>query len=198
MDLPADDLFLRFEPALTNESAHFGHIQGFEDTFRLRKAQPVGDAFPADATYVMSPDFPDNLVVEDAVSTLDSEIVVSPRARAVFEAHGVEDQIEWLEVGLVNHKGRTEPERYAIANVLRHADAVDLEASAFMRNFINPSLMMNVTDLVIDESKIPDDVSVFRLSALPRLVGIRRDLAEAILAAGLTGFAFLRLSDFHG
>jgi hypothetical protein len=196
MDLPPDDRFLRFEPALTDESAHFGHIQGFEDTFLLRKARPVGDAFPSDATFVMSPDFPDNVVVEDAVSTLDSELVLSPRARAVFEAHGAE--VEWLDVGLVNHKGRRHPEPYALANVLRHAEAVDLDASAFSRNLLNPALIFNVTQLAIDEARVPPEAVVFRLSALPRVVAVRRDLAEAVRAAGLTGFAFSRLADFRG
>ena len=189
--------FFRFEPAVTSESAHFGHIVGFDQTYLLRKGAPVGDAFPTDATFVMSDDFPDSIVVEDAISTLDSELVVSPRARAVL-APLVEGVVEWLEVGLINHKGRAEPEPYAIANVLRHVDAVDREASTYMANPLMPGRMMNVTELVVDEGQIPEDAPLFRLDGLTQVLGVRRDVADAVREAGLTGFDFLPFTGFRG
>ncbi|WP_412068654.1 imm11 family protein [Rubrivirga sp. IMCC43871] len=189
--------FFRFEPALAQGSAQFGHIVGFDKMYLLRKGAPVGDAFPADATYVMSDDAPDDLVVEDAISTLDSELVVSPGARAVL-APLVGDAVEWLEVGVVNHKGRREPGPYAIANALRLVDAVDRDASVFMANPLMPDRMMNVTELAVDEGRIPDDAVLFRLAGLAQVLGVRRDVTEAVRDAGLTGFDFLPFTSFRG
>lgn len=62
-------------------------------------------------------------------------------------------------------------------------------------NPIDPELIADCTELVLDESRIDPAAKVFRLKHYPRKVVFRRDLAQAIKAAGCTGIKFIEIED---
>jgi hypothetical protein len=145
----------------------------------------------------MNPNFPDDLALEDAAYNLDNQLVVNGRLRAFLEAQEAPD-LEFLPVALVNHKGRTEKEPYAIVNLLRHVDAVDKDATEHSWNALDDTAMIGVKNLTVDPERVPDDAVLFRLVHMTDVIAVRRDLAEALSAEGFTGLAFTAFSDYNG
>lgn len=192
-----DTPFLRIEPVAPPGAARFTHAENFRYRFLLRKGRPLGDRYPTDTAYRMNRDFPDDIALEDAAFNLDRQLVVSERLRAFLEERGGPD-LEFLPVTLINHKGRAEKASYAIVNLLRHVDAIDQEATAFEWNELDETSMSEVSNLTVDPSRIPDDAVLFRLQHLTNVMGVRRDLAEAIEAEGFTGLDFTDFADYRG
>ena len=55
-----------------------------------------------------------------------------------------------------------------------------------------------VARLAIDETRVAADRAVFRVNAYDTLVIVRKDLADALSAAGFSGIGFRDLVDFGG
>jgi len=53
-----------------------------------------------------------------------------------------------------------------------------------------------IRHLVFDDSKIPEDIKIFRLKDCPRILVFKEEVVEAIKKAGLTGFVFTPLEEY--
>ena len=53
-----------------------------------------------------------------------------------------------------------------------------------------------IRKLVLDESKIPEDIHIFRLKDCPRILVFKESIVQAIREAKLTGFVFVPLSEY--
>ena len=53
-----------------------------------------------------------------------------------------------------------------------------------------------IRKLILDESKIPDDIKIFRLKDCPRILVFKEEIVKAIREAKLTGFVFVPLSEY--
>jgi hypothetical protein len=144
----------------------------------------------------MDDDFPDDVALTDSLyGTI--ERVISPRAKAVLDAAKVGD-VEYLPVKIVNHKGRLAASDYLIVNPPSVVECVDIEASEVKWNRLQKDLIRSCERLVIDDTKVPRRVQLFRPKHVPFLLVVRRALAERMTGSGLSGMAFRELSDFDG
>src|SRR5687768_16967824 len=101
-----------------------------DDLPRLRPpavGEPSTSWWPTDPQFKMNADVP-GIVVGDFIDNVFSYLMISARARALFEEI-VPDPIEYLPFKIVNHKGAVLKETFYVANVLASVPAVDLARS---------------------------------------------------------------------
>jgi hypothetical protein len=73
---------------------------------------------------------------------------------------------------------------------------IDEERSRFDVNDINPELICDIEELVVDDSRVPADVRLFRMARYPMIPVLDQSLADEIAAAGFTGMVFTPLDEF--
>lgn len=144
----------------------------------------------------MSDDYPKDIQLPDSLFG-PSWVIVSSRARAIAEP-AARDTVEWLPVGIADHKGRTVAQDYAIVNPLKVVDAIDVAASKPIWNLIQTDLIASCEQLVIDQARVPAELQMFRLRHLEHQVVLRADLAQSLEAAGLVGLALRHPLQFTG
>lgn len=175
--------------------AVLGALKGVEDDYELLKGVPRAEDFPDDAAFRFSDDYPRNLQLEDFLLNQNKLLVASARARALFEAEALVN-VEYLPVTVLNHKGREIEEPYTIVHQVEPQKAIDEAKSTFEVNQIDPERIFYLSSLVLDEAKVDPAVRLFRLARFGQMPVFRRDLAEAVTAAGLTGIRFHELDEW--
>ncbi len=151
----------------------------------------MDDRYSPGTVFSMGREAP-GIVVPDFVPNAIQYLMVSERAKdLVLRLAGV--PIEPLNFVLRDHKGRLRPEALYILNVLTAIDCVDRTRTQGRPDSADPSLYFELRRVQIDPARVPEDVALFRLKAMPALMIVRDDLRDAILAAGLTGVRFSAL-----
>ena len=169
---------------------------GITKGFQLARGVSRAAGWPAGLVCRMSDDFPKDIQLPDVLFG-PSWIIVSAPTRAVAQV-GSGDEVEWLPVGITDHKGRTVAEDYAIVNPLKVVDAIDMAASKPTWNQIKSDLIAACDKLAIDASKVPAALQLFRLRHLEHEVVVSVDLARRLEAAGLVGLALRDPLQFTG
>lgn len=80
--------------------------------------------------------------------------------------------------------------------MLRAVDCIDRERSQFGLNELNQDKLVDVKKLVVAAEKIDKDAQLFRVKGLERLMVARHDLANALVAANVTGLGVAELDAF--
>jgi hypothetical protein len=171
-------------------------LQGVYQQFRFDQGVSLAEGFPEEASYEMNEKFPNDVKLEDFIFNTGSNVVVSPRAKAFFEAEKLKNN-ELLPVTIINLKGRKEPEPYFIVHQTVLQDCIDLDKTRFERNDINPEVFSRISNIVLDVSRIDPEVALFRMRHYPFVAVYREDLIAKIKAAGLTGIKFVSIPEFE-
>jgi hypothetical protein len=169
---------------------------GVTKGFQLARGVSRAAGWPTGLVCKMSEDFPKDIQLPDSLFG-PSWVIVSARMRTLVEATGAKE-VEFLPVGIADHKGRTVAEDYAIVNPLKVVDAIDVAASKPVWNTIDSELIASCEKLVIDASRVPKALSLFRLRHLEHQVVVRGDLAQRLEAAGLIGLALRDPTQYTG
>ena len=172
-------------------------LVGLEKQFRLRQGISLQKDFPGDVAFHMHPDYPNDLLLVDNALNQKRIIVASRKLKEFVEARAI-PHVEYLQVGIVDHRGRKASSDYFVIHPIHPVDCVDKKRSLFERDDINPENFSSFERLVIDESRIPTDRELFRLSGFSDITLARRDLAEALDAARFSGLGWLRIADYPG
>ena len=169
-------------------------VDGFDDDFRLNEGESLASEWPGDASFQMNPAHPRNVKLADAVSCLGGNgfLVVSPALRALIEAAAPPD-MEYLPVQIINHKGRVAADDYVIANSFHVVDCLDYEAMGITWNALDPTLIHVCERLALDAARLAHAPALLRPKSLTTRVLVRRDVADGITAAGLSGVYFWEL-----
>lgn len=188
--------YVYWKPKADDETARFESIEGDESSWRIMEGMSrIGD-FPEDAVFRMNPEFPYGIALKDSVKNTSSMIVVSPPLKEFLEKREV-NAVEYLPVGLLNHKGRpAQGGKYFIVNLLDPVDCLDLDRCDAKYSNITPEDIRRVKSLVLDEAKVDTERQLFSPKGLFAPLA-RRDLAEAIDAAGFTGIRWVELKDIR-
>jgi hypothetical protein len=187
--------YVRIKAEAEDDAAHFRFMRNYEDSWELLEGMSLAETFPPNAAYRMNDDFPESLVLYGVLHNLDGVLVVNDALRGFLEEHGVRE-VEYLPVTVINHKDRAVEQAYYVVNILRHIDCIDQEQTQFEWDSLDDTLMDDVENLTIDESRIDPDIPLFRLKHLTSVMVIRRDLVEQMRDAGFKGFAVTELADF--
>jgi len=187
--------YVELKAVNSGNQAQFGVIQNYRNRLLLKEGKSLAAGFPADASFVMDPDFPNAVALPDVLYTMGSMLVINQKVRDVLEARAVPD-IEFLPVNIVNHKGRKTKEQYVLVNMLRIVDCVDRAKTKHTLNPLAPDKMVDVSDVVLDEKKIDKDTQLFRPLGLAVLMVARRDLGDHLKAAKVTGLGVGEIVEF--
>jgi hypothetical protein len=172
-------------------------LEGFNDQWLLLKGVSLDDKWPDNVSFRMSPQYPKDINLSDNLFG-GSYRVVSGRLKEVLLPLAGKSNIEFLPVSILNHKKRVASKDYFVLNPLDTIDCIDQEESGVVWNAIDPSVISNCEKFVLKEDAIPDESVMFRPRFWGKTILVRREIADKLAAAGLTGLSFLEPSKYTG
>ena len=176
------------------ETACFLHLHNYSDSWELFDGMEVGDDYPSDVCYKMNPSFPDQIGLADFVHNSNSTLVVSQRVRDFLEAQEI-PHMQFLDVKIVDHKGRERPEPYYHLNFIELHDCIDQDKTQFEWNAIDEEKMTQVSNLTLDPQKVAP-LRFGRLKFLTTAVVADQAMVKAIESQGFTGIQFINVSEY--
>jgi hypothetical protein len=187
--------WVQIKAETTGQEARFGLVEDYPDSYELHEGLPLADSFPDDAHFAMDKDYRKQTQLTDVLHTLGDVLVVSERLRGILEARKTAG-LEFLPVGLRDHAGKKVKAEYFVANLLPLVDCVDRKKTKYKPNKLDPDELTSVSNLTLDEKKIPTDVELFRTKGIPVLMVARRRLIDDLLKAKISGLGTAELAAF--
>ncbi len=170
-------------------------IDGFKDEPFLSIGRSFKDNYPDDVSIAMDADFPKDTVVLDH---LRNDLQICSGGLTDFLKSKEIDNVEYLPIWLINHKGRKVKPCFNILNPVTPIDCLDLAACNVRYFDEEEGVIDTVEKFVIDETKCQDFPALMRIEGIRGKVLIHRELAMAIDAEGFTGCGWLELADMVG
>ncbi len=133
--------------------------------------------------------------LDDAVACSMRWLIVNQRFRDLLASHCAPDELEFLPVSIrAKRRGRPTP-GYFIANPLRLERSVDWASSDVDRDAVDHEQIASARRVVLlDEVRRSGPVA-FRMAELPALIAVRTELAQAMVAANITGIGLRPIED---
>ncbi len=188
---PGEGPFLISAQARTKGAVSLDSVKGYSDDHLFDKGVPLLAEYPAGAvTSKMRTDYPghkkDTLLCD--YHERHGIPFISGKLKAFLVERGV-SHVEYLPLSILDHSDKVVSEDYFIVNPLAR-DCLDRKQSQPTYNLIDESRIMTVKQLVIDASRVPAEVQVFRIKDYGDPVVFRTELANAIVAAGFSNVVF--------
>lgn len=165
-----DFCFVKEPPGGTDELSH-----------RMATGIAMGEAYPTGARVRMAPDKP-GIRLPSIVSNTNAFLIVDEPTRSVIEASET-GEIEYLPLGIVNHKGRLASDHYFIVNPIGALDCMHLEHSDI--EWLDGEIV-DVMTHVLARKKLSGLPDLFRIRETPRVYVVSDALAAQLNAAGTT------------
>lgn len=121
-------------------------------------------------------------------------LVFSSKFRELLKILRVEN-IQYFDFEMLNPEDGSRYTDYKIANIVGHVDCVDKERSD-LKYWENGNIK-RVRKLVLDESRIPPELKIFRLSSRRILTVVHESIRNAIISAGITGCVFYKPENYR-
>lgn len=172
-------------------------LEGVERPWEISKGVPRAHDFPPGAQFSMDKQFKKQVALSDNIANSEGMAVISAPLRKFLEEQKL-TQVEYLDVTLVDHKGKSVKEKYCILHPTVVVDCIDTQNSNVTWNAIDPDMISSIGNLVFKPNSIDPGLAIFRPKHKERRLFVRRDLADAIKAKGFTGVMFLEPSRFKG
>ncbi len=119
--------------------------------------------------------------------------IFSTKAFELLKAMSIEN-IEPLDFEIYDPEQDETYDNYKVVNIVGLVDCVDLDSSDLML-YADGDIRI-IEKLVLDESKIPEEMKIFRLEKFKLLIVVHDDIKKAFEAAGITGCVFYRPEDY--
>ena len=168
---------------------------GFKAKNTLFHGTSLAKSFPSDAAFHMDPDFPKNLLLTDNLLNSDSAMVVSAKLADALRAQNVA-KLEYLPVKIIDHKGKVASKDYSILNPLELVDCIDREKSKFRPSRILPEEIDKFDQLVLDETRIPEDRLLFRMKGFNDIALASKSLVDVLTKGNFTGLGWMPVSKY--
>lgn len=170
-------------------------LDGVEDIFEFARGVPRTASFPSDACFSMNLDYPRDMVVTDNLNNVNRMIIASTKLKELLHARGLV-KVEYLPVAIRNHKKKLLPEPYYIVHPIEPVDCLEIDKCGARWGNVAADKIKFVKQLIIDEARVDPARELLRLKFFYEVIVARRDLAQAIDAAGCTGVRWVELKDF--
>ena len=145
--------------------------------------------------YTLDPEYPGNMC---ALYDVAFPLIRNDLANAIASA-GV-DNIDFYDAVIVDPTSGQRHEDYRAFNIIGAVAAADMEASEFMDEDVDEDAMIDVDfeSLVLDPSKVPSGVLLFRLAQCVSAIIVHANVRKAIEAANIPGMAFYGDGEWAG
>lgn len=163
---------------------------------RLIRGLPCAADFPADVCVRMNPDFPNDTLLTDCLTSRGGELVVSQPMIEFLQQQKL-PHVEYLPVQVLDHRGRSVEEAYSVVHPISPVDCLDLDACAPTWSSSAPDQIMFVETIVLDPKRIDPTRPLFRPAAYTAVKIIHRSLADALTSAKFTGCNFLEFESYR-
>ncbi len=130
----------------------------------------------------------DHLCISEA-----NGLVFSSKIRNIINDLNIEN-IEYFNFEIVNPATEEIYSDYKIANVVGLVDCIDLEKSDL--TFFESGNIQFFDDLVFDESKIPKELKIFRISNYKVITVVHDSVKKAFEEADVTGCRWYKPEDY--
>jgi hypothetical protein len=154
--------------------------------WRFSEGEPLADEFPKNAALEFSANYPDGRRLLDIVNNIWDLLIVSSRFKETCDAEGV-DNVEYLPVTILDHRGGVAAKEYYIANVLGSERAIDMQKSEYVTSSLDDGEILSIDNLVVDVDGISADAKLFRVATMKTLFFVRQDLLDALRTNGISG-----------
>lgn len=161
---------------------------GINKSYQLNRGIARAEEWPSDVVCKMNPEFPKDIQLADNLYGAGL-IIISKRINELLIKENV-NNVEFLPISILNHKGRVTSKDYFILNPIDVVDCIDLDASNIEWNEIKKDLIDSCERLVLKEDSIPFECKVFRPKFLTLIILIRSELAVKLSEEGFTGLYF--------
>jgi hypothetical protein len=158
----------------------------------LYKGATVGAVTPGAHLAIGRPPWENKLLL-DSLHNSDHLIAASQKLVDLLRELAV-PELEVLPMPVHNHKGKPIAAPYYLVNPTPPLECIDGEKSKATPGRVNKN-NLQVETLVLDESKVPAERTLFRLARLPGPIVVHRDLAAKLDAAGITGTRWSELKE---
>jgi hypothetical protein len=176
--------------------AKLGGLKGVKNSYQIDDGASRLDGWPTDATFKMSDRYKKDIGLADSMASSELHVGSQRLKDALTEAGAA--NIEYLPVQIINHKDRLASDTYFVINPLTVIDCVDGPASGATYSPINEEDIKGCKTLVLRADAIPPDALVFRMKFVAGGILMRRDLADKLVATGITGLRFTELDKYRG
>lgn len=176
--------------------AVLGSIRNVKDAYEIAKGIPRAKGFPKNALFEMDPKFSKYVALSDNMKNGERMLVVSKKLKELIEGRGP-SQVEYLPVGILNHKKKPVGEEYWIVHPVAVVDCIDVKSSTIRWNRIDPEKIASCSKLVLKPKALDGKHLLFRPRHLEYYVMILPELADAIHEAGFSGLRFTAATSFR-
>jgi hypothetical protein len=189
--------FVVWTHAWVENAAVLDGFRGVPDPWELKNGIPRAEGFPDEVVFTMDPERPHDTMLVDSLHNTDRLIVASKRLKEFLAARAL-DQMEYLPVTILDHKGRPAAGGdYWIIHPLEPIDCLKVDECGARLSPINKNKIQFLSRLVIGEAKIDANRDLFRPKGYTKAFIVRRELASAIDEAGFTGIRWVELDDYR-
>jgi hypothetical protein len=189
--------YVVWQHAIAPNACALEQLHGVEQKYTLQKGITLLDEFPDNAYFDMDPELPNDILLTDSLYNT-SNLLVFSEALVSFLSELNMENLEFLPVKIMNHKGKFVDEKYYIFNVLNHQDCLDIEKSGAKLPRIKTGNIRKLKKLVLKEEKLDPSLDIFRVEKVPTATVVKKSLADKIDAMGFTAIDWVSLDEFDG
>jgi hypothetical protein len=171
-------------------------IIGYDEPWDLIRGRPLQSKLPKDVRYPMNASRPRDTKLTDTLANINLALVVSRRLAEFLQEKKVPG-VEYIQVPIINHKGKVASSDYFLVNILAIQDCLDLALSEPTYNHINKVEIDRVEQLVFDEKKIDPALPLFRIKNYYRHIIIEATIAAELEKHAFSGFFMLPFSQLE-
>lgn len=172
-------------------------IEGFDKIFELMKGISQAGKFPSDVKMKMDERKPNDTLLVDNVKNLKNILVISERLKSFLEAKSI-NNLEYLPITILDHKGRPIEQEYFILNPINNPDCLDLNVTDPEWSQIDDTLITHVKKLAVQKEWRDDNHIIFRPKFYRSRPFVSAKLAQEITEGGFTGVRWQPISEVTG
>ncbi|MCA9139365.1 MAG: hypothetical protein KDB00_21470 [Planctomycetales bacterium] len=135
-----------------------------------------------------------NVLTENIVANATTGLLFSSKLRDVLASVGV-DNLQFFDCVIHFAAENRDLTDYRIANIVGRVACIDESTSDFMYMPSDPTEILMINKLGIDESKI-EELLMLRLHEYDQIILVHEKVKTAILDAGITGVQFFKPEDY--
>lgn len=131
----------------------------------------------------------DGLFEQDSLWAGLPYLVFSSRLRQSLSNAGVTN-IEYYPISIVHSQTKEIVSDYSIANIVGLISCMNMQRSVYEFDPEAPGRVETISTLVLDESRIPSDIQLFRLAEKRTIILCNANLRSTLITQSVTGIRF--------